>query len=520
MNQSLRGISIFLLLFISIQSYGQDHDSVIQWQNCYGTSKIAAKLITTKDGGFISFGGESPFRVLKLNSAATLSWFKEYSGDGLDRAYSIAQTADGGYVLSGGSNSTNYTNHHTTNGSLDFLTIKINDTGAVEWTANYGGSGDEQAFCNAATNDSGCIFAGYTNSKDGNIKGYHNDGDAWVVKLNKKGEMDWQKSLGGTGGDCANSIQQTKDGGYIVAGYTSSNEDDVSGFNGGVDCWVVKLDKRGKILWQKCFGGSSYDMAYCIKPTYDGGYIFNGVTNSIDSNVIGNHSSVPGGTSDNWVVKIDSTGNMQWQKCLGGSAEDDGKDIIQTIDSNYLILGYSESHNGNVRQNHGGYGDVWLAKLDTKGKFIFGRCFGGKGSEGPVSIVQTKDLGFLMAIGSTSSDGDVTCGNPDSGFYWLVKLQGASEGIPVGIDEQSGISNNDILIYPNPANSILHINYQNIHRSSRCKFDITDLAGRILLSENIISPEFDIDISGISKGIYLLKYSSENDFRIVKFVKQ
>ena len=128
--------------------------------------------------------------------------------------------------------------------------------------------------------------------------------------------IQWQKSLGGSNNDYAYAIRQTTDGGYIVAGYSSSNDGDVTGNHGGLDYWVVKLNSTGNIEWQKSLGGSSNDKAYAIQQTADGGYIVAGFSYSIDGDVTGNH-----GAFDYWVVKLNSTGNIEWQKSLGRSEE-------------------------------------------------------------------------------------------------------------------------------------------------------------------------------------------------------
>ena len=132
-------------------------------------------------------------------------------------------------------------------------------------------------------------MAGYTFSNDGDVSGNHGAYDYWVVKLNSSGDILWQICLGGTNVDVAYSIQQTSDGGFIVAGYTCSNEGDVSGNHGNSDYWVVKLNSSGTIEWQKCLGGTDGDYAYSIQQTSDGGFIVAGLTGSNDGDVSGNH---------------------------------------------------------------------------------------------------------------------------------------------------------------------------------------------------------------------------------------
>ncbi len=147
-------------------------------------------------------------------------------------------------------------------------------------------------------------------------------------------EIQWQKCFGGSSHDEPFSIHQTTDGGYIVAGYTDSNDVDVSGNHGDTDFWLVKLNSSGSIQWQKCLGGSYWDMAYSIQQTSDGGYIVAGYTISNDGDVSGNH-----GGYDFWLVKLNSSGDIQWQKCLGGSTNDEAHSIQQTTDGGYIVAG-------------------------------------------------------------------------------------------------------------------------------------------------------------------------------------
>jgi hypothetical protein len=197
------------------------------------------------------------------------------------------------------------------------------------------------------------VVAGYSLSNNGDVTENHgNYDDYWVVKLNGSGEIQWQKCLGGSSDDRAQSIRQTADGGYVVAGYSLSNDGDVTGHYGGRDYWVVKLSGGGEIQWQKSLGGSGYDEAYSIQQTTDGGYVVAGVSNSNDGDVTGHY-----GGRDYWVVKLSVSGEIQWQKSLGGSRDDYAYSIQQTMDGGYILAGGSRSTNGDVTGSHGSYYD-------------------------------------------------------------------------------------------------------------------------------------------------------------------
>ena len=239
----------------------------------------------------------------------------------------------------------------------DYTVIVTVALPVISWQKSLGGSGYDRATSIQQTSDGGYIVAGNSSSIDEDVTGNHGNSDYWIVKLNSVGSIVWQKSLGGSGNDSATSIQQTSDGFYIVAGSSSSINGDVTGNHGGVDYWIVKLDSLGSILWQKSLGGSGNDYAQSIQQTSDGGYIVAGYSTSINGDVTGNH-----GNSDYWIVKLNHVGSIVWQKSLGGSGFDYAWSIQQTSDGGHIVAGYSTSINGDVTGNHGDY-DSWIVKL-------------------------------------------------------------------------------------------------------------------------------------------------------------
>src|SRR5258706_546470 len=208
--------------------------------------------------------------------------------------------------------------------------------------------------------------------------------------------IQWQKCFGGTGWDDAYSVQQTTDGGYIVVGSTSSNDGDVTGNHGAFDFWIVRLKNSGTIQWHKCLGGTLNDGATSVQETSDGGYIVEGYTGSNDGDVTGNHDTT--GYSDYWLVKLDGSGIIQWQKCLGGTDEDQSYSVQQTSDGGYIVAGYAGSNDGDVTGNHyAGIGDYWIEKLDCTGKIHCHQCTGVTDWDGAYSVQQTIDGGYIVA---------------------------------------------------------------------------------------------------------------------------
>jgi hypothetical protein len=287
-----------------------------------------------------------------------IEWQKCLGGSGDDNAYDVQQTSDGGYIVAGraASNNGDVRGNH---GRADLWVVKLEASGNKVWQRCLGGGDDDGALSIQQAFDGGYVLAGGTksNSNSGNVIGTHGGADAWVVKLDASGTLEWQKCLGGSSSDYAQSVQPTADGGYIVAGYTESDNGDVSGNRGGADFWIVKLDHDGTIMWQRCLGGSSDDVAQRIRQTSDGGYIAAGWSRSDDGDVSGNHGSM-----DCWIVKIDANGSPVWQRCLGGSGDDSAQSIQQTSDGWYILAGWTDSNDGDVRGNHGS-ADAWRSGL-------------------------------------------------------------------------------------------------------------------------------------------------------------
>ena len=408
---------------------------IIEWQKSLGGTAHdwATSIQQTSDGGYVVTGfnnsndgdvpgnhGMSDMWVVKLFPDGTLQWQKSLGGPGVDAGRSIRQTSDGGFIVAGesGFNGGDVTGHH---GNLDMWVVKLDPDGALQWQRSLGGTGEDQPYSIRLTSDGGYVVAGHSASKDGDVTGNHGIDDIWVVKLTPDGSLMWQKSLGGTGRDWANSIQQTSDGGYVVAGESTSNNGDVTGNHDSRDMWVVKLAQDGALQWQRSLGGTDDDSAKSIQQTSDGGYVVVGYSASKDGDVTGNHGNV-----DMWVVKLAPDGSLLWQKSLGGTGDDGAIGIQQTSDGGYVVAGYSASNDGDVTGNHGGW-DIWVVKLAQDGSLMWQMSLGGAGFDCANSIQLTSDGGYVVASSSDSKDGDVT-ENHGSDDIWVVKLVHAGAG--------------------------------------------------------------------------------------------
>jgi hypothetical protein len=320
----------------------------------------------------------------------SVEWEIAFGGSQSEKAYSVQQTRDGGYIVAGNSMS-NDGDVSGSHGKADVWVVKLSESGKLVWQKSFGGSEPEVAYSIQETMDGGYILAGYSYSSDGDVsEKNHGHSDVWVIKLKEDGILDWQKSLGGSGRDYANSIQQTMDGGYILAGVSKSNDGDVSGNHGDTDIWIVKLKRDGALEWQKSLGGSRDEFSPSIRQTKDGGYILAGISGSNDGDVSGNH-----GRSDFWVVKLKENGNIDWQKSLGGSRTDSANSVCQAKDGGYVIAGSSQSHDGDVSENQG-MDDLWIVKLKENGIVEWQKLMGGSGIERANSIQPTQDGGYIV----------------------------------------------------------------------------------------------------------------------------
>ncbi|WP_062697874.1 T9SS type A sorting domain-containing protein [Chryseobacterium indologenes] len=411
----------------SLGGNGRDYTKSIR-QTLDGGYILAGSSEST-NGDVVGNHGLFDYWIVKMSPSGSIQWQKSLGGNLSEVANAIQQTSDGGYILAGysGSNDGDVTGNH---GADDYWIVKLDSSGNIQWQKSLGGSGMDQAYDVQQTSDGGYVVAGISGSVNGDVTENHGNYDYWIVKLDSSGNIQWQKSLGGTNSDFANAIRQTSDNGYIVAGYTLSNNGDVTINYGFRDYWIVKLDSSGNMQWQKSLGGSGVDQAHDVQQTQDGGYIVAGNVLSSDGDVTGFQ-----GSRDYWIVKLDPSGNLQWQKTLGGTNVDEAYSISQTSDGGYIVGGQSQSVNGDVTNNHGLF-DYWIVKLDSTGNIQWQKSLGGSNTDTLYSIRQTSDNGYIMAGVTQSGDGDLTSFN---GVYdiWVVKLK---LGPALGVDETMAIS--------------------------------------------------------------------------------
>ena len=388
--------TIFLVL-MTLGTFAYASPISQQWDKTFGGGgfDVATAMQQTMDGGYIIAGFTTAFVsygawVLKLDSNGNVIWEKTYGDD--TEITSLHQTSDGGYVLTG------YVFYvvETPPGqpkdiAVDILVLKLDVNGNVIWHKTYDGTGNEENPSVKQTNDGGYVVAAYTDTVAGDER------NLWILRLDSTGNIVWEKTYGTSGkegyhnsSEMSISIQVTSDGGYIIADHTAG------------DFWILRLDGNGNIIWNKVYGGVLGDAAFSIQQTSEGGYVVAGSTGSF------------GNMGDAWILKLDPSGDISWQKTYGGDDTDFTTSIEQTADGGYVSVGATASF-GDESFN------LWILRLSSSGNIIWQKVYSGEWSGNPLAqVMQTPDGGFIVS--TNYSDPASMDWN-----FWVLKLDNNGE---------------------------------------------------------------------------------------------
>ena len=358
-------------------------NDLLQWQKTYGgiNDDRGNDILQTSDGGYVITGysksnnqdvsvnnGAQDYWVSKLDNLGNIIWEKSYGFLGADICNSIIQTNDGGFLLTGvldvsASNGEGNSKNKTSklfarHAGGDYWVVKIDALGEKEWSKFFGGTFTDTPYDAIQTQDNGYILVGSSDSEDVDISNNKGSYDFWVVKISETGKLEWEKSFGGSQTDEAWAITKTNDGNYIIVGDTRSNNLDVSINHGAADLWCIKISSSGELLWEKSFGGNSFDVARSISKTQDGGFIISGSSRSENNDLTNNN-----GQNDAWVLKIDNNGKLLWQKSIGGSEIDFAYSSVELNNKSIIVVGDSSSSNIDITTNKG-FTDLLIFKID------------------------------------------------------------------------------------------------------------------------------------------------------------
>ena len=272
------------------------------------------------------------------------------------------QTSDNGFLITGVLDvtaSNGLGNAKTTqkqHAGGDVWAIKLNSFGELIWSRFFGGSFTDTPFGAVETSDKSYIIAASSDSEDFNISKNKGTYDFWILKISNKGDLIWEKSFGGSEIDEPRGITKTNDNNFIVVGNTRSSDKDVTKNNGGADVWLLKINTEGNLIWEKTIGGSSFDIANSISKTQDDNFIISGNTRSSNADFINK------GQNDAWILKIDTDGNKIWQKFLGGSKNEFLFDAVELSNKSIIAIGESSSSDGDITENKG-FSDALIIKI-------------------------------------------------------------------------------------------------------------------------------------------------------------
>ncbi len=373
------------------------------------------------DGDVLSKTDNSyDFWLLKFDVNGEQEWQKVYGGIDDDRGQDVITTTDGGYAITGSSKSID--GDVSENAGLnDFWVVKINDLGIIEWETSLGHSGTDKCFSILQTQDNGFLVSGVIDISSLELDGCgsssanrHAGGDYWIIKLDAFGTLLWSKSYGGSFSDTAYSAVETQTGDFIIVGSSDSEDVDISNNKGSYDFWVLKLSSSGNMLWEKSFGGSEIDRARDVALTSDGNFLITGDSRSSNNDLTNNY-----GVSDIWIIKIDPNGELIWEKSFGGSNFDGVQAISIAENDSFLISGNSRSSDIDLVQNKGN-NDAWIFSINFHGIIQWQTNLGGSNIDLFMDVVELEN-GSVVAVGNTNSnDYDIL---ENKGFSDILLIQ-------------------------------------------------------------------------------------------------
>jgi hypothetical protein len=507
----------FLFLVTSSIAFAQPG---IEWQRTIGGNNVDTfkKAIALSDGYLLSgqslsnasgdktvngFGGARHGWIVKIDENGENIWQNAFGGNGAETNYDAIKTEDNGFLISNTSYS-NISGNKTENsrGESDYWLVKIDEEGNIEWQKTIGGSGWEEEVKSIPCSDGGYFVGGSSKSpisgeKTENFRGpFSIYADYWVLKLDANRNIEWQRTIGGEDDDRFVVVRQTADEGFLIAGNSRSNigfEKTENSRGNSWDIWILKLSQLGAIEWQKTIGSDFTDLLNDMLITPENDILLGGVSGE---GISGDKTVESNGLSDFWILKLNSIGDIVWQKSIGGADQESLYTLSQTTAGNYLLGGTSRSSiSGDKTSNSRGLSDYWAVLIDTEGNIVGQKTIGGSENEAGTNVIETLDGGYFVA-GSTSSgiSGEKTEASRGDYDYWVLKLE-----------NNSLLFSNPILagikVYPNPTTESVNISFNKNFTGSIIQ---TDTLGKEIQQITISdSKEITFRLVG-SDGIYFL----------------
>ncbi|MDT8309125.1 MAG: T9SS type A sorting domain-containing protein [Bacteroidales bacterium] len=368
----------------------------------------------SNDSDFVLNKGQNDFAVLKTDSLGNKIWSSCFGGAEDDYGYCAVEGPNGKYYIAGGTWSTEHDvsgNH----GMQDAWLICVNSNGVLEWQKCFGGSHDEE-FRDIVYHHGKLLLVGRARSMDGDVTGNHDmtSWDVWVVETDTVGTLLKEKCFGGSETENGRAIILINDSVPVILAQSNSNDYDLDTNYGSNDAWIFRLNSLWAFHWKVTLGGSASELMWKAIHTNSSSLMILVGSYSSDGDVIGNH-----GVDDTWLIELDYYGNLIWSNCFGGSSSDYSYDIAKTADDGYVLCGRASSHDGDVIKYPDYYGSFWVLKLDSTKNIQWSRCFGGSTDERGRSVIPTDDGGFLVAGEKHINYGSTTNSKT---MWWIMKL--------------------------------------------------------------------------------------------------
>lgn len=521
---------ILSLLLLNAKLFGQLTAPAIEWERCFGGSNIdqGNSISVTNDGGYIFSGCTSSvdgdilmadgvscdYWYAKIDAAQNIIFKWNPGGVAYDIARSAFQTSDGGYFIGGSADSYNgdVTCSKANFFQADFWVLKLDGSGNVQWELCYGGTQPDYYGSGAEVAGSGYVFCGSTSSNNDDVSGNHGSSDFWLAKTDYAGAIQWAKCYGGTDYENAYDVKVCADGGYIIVGFTESQDGDITGYHGGLDGWAVKTDSGGNVQWAKCFGGAGLEEFYKVIQLSNGNFVMAGWTDSNDGDISFLHGSTF--QEDAWLVTTDVNGNLLWSRTYGGDSVEEFTSLLQDARGNIDAVGYSLSNNGDLPGNFGSF-DYWLAGIDTNGTLLWDGIYGGSADDVCADVAATSDGGLIVNGSTNSEDGEVTGFHDFYGFFyidfWVVKFSSV-----VGINDPVKPA---LMVYPTLAHDLIQLTGL-CFQEKGMQLKVISADGKQMLSKKIKqSSELVINASSFPQGIYFIEATCSQTKLVAKFMK-
>lgn len=508
---------ILFLFLLSAKFYAQP--SPLNWSKNFGGAAYehAQKIITTTDGGSILIGSTNSYDgdiegihfatdvwVIKLDSSGEKEWTKCLGGDGIDEGYDILELATGGYVLVGNSNSQNGDVNGVHDVFQDAWIVRMDEDGEIDWATSIGGNNVEY-FYGLAQSGSNFIAVGLSCSNDEYISEGQGACDIFIVNVDFAGAMGSYYKYGSAWNDRANSIAATPDGGFIIATEIGGDGGNVNETRGQTDIWLIKTDYSGELQWQKTLGGSAMDVPRRVKVLGDGSILLCAESSSTDGDLSENN-----GLYDGWLVKLSATGTIQWQRSLGGPSYDGTFDAIELSNQNIVSVSevYSPAVSGDLTPH--GSTDIVLASHDINGNLLWEAWYGGSSAERPHSIAKIDDERWIIAGESNSNDGDIADpkGNDDV-FVFQIGDQDIATNADFTLKKMS--------VFPQPSKDLT--NFSLPIGVNANYYQLIDATGRCIQAQKLNNVnELSISTSALSSGIYWIQFETNQGKIQSKFI--